>query len=251
MLLEHTPGQAGGRSPEPLLVQQRYGRGQSIVFGTSGTWRWQMSLPSEDMSHERFWRQFLGMLVEQSVPRLAIETASPVYRDTDTAELSVVGYDADYSNLQASVLPVTLTAPDGSVQSLSLYPDSEQPGRYTGRIPMNSDGPYALLTTTPLEGESPALPPVSAERWWVRESGNAEAYGAGLQAAFLQRISEATGGSYLALDDVDALADVLATENAALKRENRLPLWNMPFFFLCLILAKAIEWALRLRWKRL
>ncbi|MGY8791524.1 MAG: hypothetical protein ACKVKR_14790, partial [Pseudomonadales bacterium] len=40
---------------QPLLVTQPYGRGQSYILATGGTWRWQMSLPVDDMSHETFW----------------------------------------------------------------------------------------------------------------------------------------------------------------------------------------------------
>ncbi len=250
-LLERQSTNPGELRSVPLLVMQRYGRGLSMVLGTSGTWRWQMGLPSEDMRHERFWRQLLGMLVEQSLPRLTLTPDKPVYRDADTARLSVVAYNADYSYLQDSLLPLSLTDPEGNMLSLSLYPDTERPGRYVGDVPLPSDGPYSVLARTPLNGESPAAPLVSVEQWWVRESGNAEDFGASLQVGFLQQISDATGGSYLPLSQIDQLSGILASENAALKRENHLPLWNMPFFFLCLILCKLLEWGLRLRWKRL
>lgn len=250
-LLERQSTAPGAIRSLPLLVMQRYGRGLSMVLGTSGTWRWQMGLPSDDQRHERFWRQLLGMLVEQSLPRLALNPDKPVYRDADTARLSVIAYNADYTHLQDSVLPLSLTDPEGSTQTLSLYPDTERPGHYSGEVPLLSDGPYSVMASTPLDGESPAAPPVSAEQWWVRESGNAEDFGASLQVGFLQQISDVTGGSYLPLSQIDQLSGILASENAALKRENHLPLWNMPFFFLCLILCKLLEWGLRLRWKRL
>ena len=47
----------------PLLVTQNYGRGRTAVFATSGSWRWQMQQPLEDMSHEMFWQQMLRWLV--------------------------------------------------------------------------------------------------------------------------------------------------------------------------------------------
>ena len=250
-LLERQSSAPGAIRSLPLLVMQRYGRGLSMVLGTSGTWRWQMGLPSEDQRHERFWRQLLGMLVEQSLPRLALTPDKPVYRDADTARISVIAYNADYSYLQDSVLPLSLTDPEGATLTLSLYPDTERAGHYAGEVPLLSDGPYSVLASTPLDGESPATPPVSVEQWWVRESGNAEDYGASLQVGFLQQISDVTGGSYLPLSQIDQLSGILASENAALKRESHLPLWNMPFFFLCLILCKLLEWGLRLRWKRL
>lgn len=248
-LLERQAGD--NRAPEPLLVAQRYGRGQSLVLGTSGSWRWQMRLPSEDMRHERFWRQLLGMTVEQSLPRLRLQPDKPLYRDADSARLSLVAYNADYTDLQVSELPVSFTDPDGMTQVISLYPENDRPGHYSGQVPLNSDGPYSITVSTPLDGESPSSPLSTIEQWWVRESGDAEDFGSGLRSDFLQRISDVTGGSYLPLDDIDRLDTVLAAENAALKRESHLPLWNMPFLFICLILFKLVEWMLRLSWKRL
>lgn len=237
--------------PEPLLVAQRYGRGQSLVMGSSGTWRWQMSLPSQDLRHERFWRQLLSMAVDRSLPRLQLHSTQDLYRDQDLAELELIAYNADYTDLQVSELPMSLTGPDGQERSLMLYPDSSQPGRYLGQVPMDADGPWTALVSSPLQGESPSAAPVSVESWWVSESGNAEDFGSQLQADFLTRISEVTGGSYLPLSEIARLDQLLATDNAALKRENLLPLWNMPILFLLILLLKLLEWGLRLRWKRL
>jgi len=250
-LLQRTAQEANVSGSEPLLVLQRYGRGRSAVLGTSGTWRWQMGLSSDDERHERFWRQLLSAMVDDVLPRIAIEQTTAVIRDTDSATLSVVAYNADYTALQQSVLTVQLTRPDGSAQAVDLYQDNQRPGRYTGELDTPMDGPYSASVSTPLNGEAPAVQPIGVEQWWVRESGNAEQYNAQLQQGFLQRVAQTTGGSYLPLEDIDQLGALLAQENAALKRENRLPLWNMPFFFLCLLLAKALEWWFRLHWKRL
>lgn len=250
-LLQRSSDGVDSSRAEPLLVSQRYGRGRSTVLGTSGTWRWQMGLPSDDDRHERFWRQLLGTLVEDILPRISIEQTAAVVRDVDTTTLSVVAYNPDYTALQKSVLSVQLTQPDGSVRSVDLYPDNERPGRYSGELNTAVDGPYAVAVAAPLDGESPSVQPQSVEQWWVRESGNAEQYNANLQQGFLQRVADTTGGSYLPISRMAELDALLAQENAALKRENRLPLWNMPFFFLCLLLAKAFEWWCRLRWNRL
>ena len=50
----------------PLLVTQPYGRGHSYILASGGTWRWQMSMPLEDLSHETFWRQLARGLVANS-----------------------------------------------------------------------------------------------------------------------------------------------------------------------------------------
>ena len=251
VLLEHTAVDPGASSTSPLLVLQRYGKGQSAVFGTSGTWRWQMGLESTDQRHERFWRQLVTMLVDGVIPRISVATAEPVYRDSNSAMVSVNAYTAEFEPLQQASLSVRMTLPDGTEQSVELQADSLQAGRYEGSVETPLDGPYTINAMTPLGGESPQSLLASTEHWWVRESGTAESFDNALQQDFLQRVADATGGSYLPFADSQNIVDALAQENAALKREMSLPLWNMPFLFLCLFLAKAIEWLLRLRWKRL
>ena len=251
VLLEHGEAGADRSQTEPLLVTQRYGKGQSVVLGSSGTWRWQMSLDSNDQRHERFWQQFAAMLIDGVVPRISVASSEPVYRDISAAQIVLSAYTAEYEALQQASLPVQVTLPDGSVSAVELQSDSRSPGAYVGSVDMPLDGPYTVNAMTPLGGESPQSELVTSEQWWVRESGTAESFNNGLQEDFLRRIAEATGGSYVPQSDAGTLVDVLAQKNAALKREVDLPLWNMPILFLGLLLAKGAEWLLRLRWKRL
>ncbi|MFK7862512.1 MAG: VWA domain-containing protein [Granulosicoccus sp.] len=251
VLLEHVQLDANVSDIEPLLVSQRYGKGTSLVLGTSGTWRWQMGLESTDQRHEMFWRQLATKLVDGVVPRISVAASKAVYRDSDTAMISVDAYSAGYEPLRQASLPVQMTLPDGSVQTVALQADALRPGSYVGSVDTVLDGPYTINAMTPLGGESPQGSLVSTEHWWVRESGTAESFDNTQQQELLRRIADATGGSYLAFNESDQLRDVLTQSNAALKREVSLPLWNMPFLFLCLLTAKALEWLLRLRWKRL
>ena len=252
VLLERFAADASGTAAAaPLLVTQRYGKGQSLVLGTSGTWRWQMGLDSTDQRHEMFWKQLATTLVDGVLPRISVSATQAVYRDTDTAEVSVVVYDADYQPLQQAVLPIQVSLPDGTARTVELQADAQISGKFSGALDMQLDGPYTIDAMTPLGGESPASDLAAAEHWWVRESGTAESFDNNLQQEFLQRLADATGGSYLAYNDYDSLFDVLEQNNVALKREMSLPLWNMPVLFILLFLAKTFEWLLRLRWKRL
>ncbi len=251
VLLERVGVDLGVGNTEPVLVSQRYGKGRSLVLGSSGTWRWQMSLDSADQRHETFWRQLATMLVDGAIKRISVTASQSVYRDIDTARLSLSAYSANYEPLQQPSLPVQMTMPDGSVSTIEFQSDTRRPGFFQAVVDTPLDGPYTINAMTPLGGESPASTLASAEHWWVRESGTAESFNNTQQQGFLQRVADATGGSYLAINDVDDLSEVLAQANAALKREVSLPLWNMPIFFLCLLFAKAIEWLLRLRWRRL
>jgi len=250
-LLERIPVDSQSRQSEPLLVMHRYGKGRSLVLGTSGTWRWQMSLPSSDTRHERFWAQLLGSLVQTSASPINVSLVEPVSRDAQSASVSITAYNPDYSPVQAAVFPVTVKTANGQESIVQLYADTEKPGRFVGDIPIDSEGAFSVSASAAVYGESPVSEPVKIERWGVSELGNAEVYNSELNDEFLKRVASVSGGTYLELADIDQLQTVLSQDNAALKRDSRLPLWDMPFFFICLFVLTAIEWMLRLYWKRL
>ena len=239
-------------SATPLLVWHRYGQGQSYVLGTSGTWRWQMGLPSENQWHEVFWQQFLGHMVAGALPQFSVDDAQDIYRDTDEIPLVITARTEDFKPLETGELAINVTTPSGVQVPARLTADINQPGRYVGSIAATEDGPYAVTVNTTLAGEAqlPSTDP-AMQRWWVKESGTAELFDSGLHRDFLQRVSAATGGRYLDAADKDELAELLSTQNAGITREDILPLWNMPVLFLLMLFAKALEWFLRLRWKRL
>ncbi len=234
----------------PLLVWQRYGQGQSFVLATSGTWRWQMRLPAADQTHEQFWQGLLTQMVSQTLQQVSIEQIGDSYRDIPSLPLAVTVRDDKYAPVTHGKLTVDVIGPDNSTTAVELIADINNPGRFVGSVEAPLAGPYGMKVQVPPNGESQA--PGSARRaWWVASKNTAEYFGAIRNESFLQRVAAETGGQYFELDDIDQLGKALSSHNSALTRTNLLPLWNMPFFFLCLFAAKLLEWLLRLRWQRL
>ena len=91
----------------------------------------------------------------------------------------------------------------------------------------------------------------SATKWIYREDGTAEQYALAQNDTFLKRVSSATGGNYYAIEDASDITSTLRAARAGIVREQSLPLWNAPFFFLLLIGLKLTEWFLRMFWGRL
>ncbi len=242
-------------SSQPVLIWQRYGKGRSYVLATSGTWRWQMSLPSEDQRHEVFWQSVMGELVRGVPDRVRVNAGPLVQRDQSSALLEVVAFDEEFNALVQDELQATLTQPDGQTQTLQLVPDLNRPAYFVGSVSYDQPGAYALEVKLPsndtaLEYDVHQNKGVGATRWMV-EQGTAEYFNAGANAALLKRLAEETNGTFRTLADLDGLPSAVASFNNALTRQNELPLWNMPIVFLLLVLGKALEWALRLKWKRL
>ena len=72
---------------QPLLVQQRFGRGHAYILASGGTWRWQMQLPSDDQRHEIFWRQILHALVSATPDAVVLSAERPYYIDENEVTL--------------------------------------------------------------------------------------------------------------------------------------------------------------------
>ena len=236
----------------PALAWHRYGQGQSYVFGTSGTWRWQMGMPSDDQSHERFWQQFLSHVAAGALPPISFENTQAVYRDTPEVPVSVLLKQNDFTPVESGEVVVDVILPSGNTVATTLVADIDQPGRFVGSVATPEDGPYSVLVKTPTMGEAQVASEASeVKRWWIKESETAEHFGSALKREYLQRISAATGGRYLDASNGKELSEIIKLENSGLTREVLLPLWNLPLFFLALVFLKGLEWLLRLRWKRL
>ena len=69
--------------------------------------------------------------------------------------------------------------------------------------------------------------------------------------AVLERLAAATGGTYIAVDDVSRLPEAVSFSEAGSVERQVLDLWNIPFAFLLLLLLKVGEWLVRLYWGRL
>lgn len=84
-----------------------------------------------------------------------------------------------------------------------------------------------------------------------RADGVAEHFRVEQNRALLERIANATGGTYFALADAAKIPEVVRFSEAGLVERRVLDLWNMPIVFLALLLLKGTEWILRLVWGRL
>ena len=86
---------AGGRKL-PLLITENYGRGRTAVLATAGTWRWQMSQPLGDTTHDMFWQQLLRWLVSDTPGHVVASVPRQMLFDDGRVQLSADVRDKDY-----------------------------------------------------------------------------------------------------------------------------------------------------------
>lgn len=232
---------------EPLLVGQQFGRGHAYILATGGTWRWQMQLPHEDQRQETFWRQLLRALAASAPEPVTLSSRHVFYGDQRKIELRAEVKDPEFK--PASAAKVTLSArhsTDAATQ-LTMHAVTGEPGVYEATYDAAEPGIYRFEATADLDSK-----PLGTARLAVRRAnGVSEYFDIRQNRALLQRLAKATGGRYFAVDQAGAIPDAIRFSQAGLVDRHVLDLWNMPFNFLLLVLLKAGEWLLRLRWGRL
>jgi uncharacterized membrane protein len=231
----------------PLLVHQRYGLGNSYILATGGTWRWQMQLPHEDQRHETFWRQLLQALAAAAPEPVTLSTDRVFYGDRSVVTLRAEIRNKDFQPTDAATVNVVVDGGTGPAATLAMTPVPGQPGRYAVDFDAADPGIYRFEATAELEGS-----PLGRSRLAVRrEDGVAEHFQIQQNRPLLERIASATRGQYFTLDTVAAIPEAVQFSDAGVVERRLLDLWNMPINFLLLLLLKAGEWLLRLRWGRL
>jgi uncharacterized membrane protein len=224
----------------PLLVSQPYGRGQSFILATGGTWRWQMSLPLEDLRHETFWRQLARNLVANS-PRpfeltATVENENIVVR----AELR----DPDAEENQGLAITAVASSDTNEVVNLELLPVAGSPGVYQAAFAPASNGLYSVEALSRKDDDV-----VSSVRTATRFDQGQESFGVRQNRALLERIAAVTGGQYWTPAEWGDIPEAISYSTAGITQQQISYLWDAPFFFLLLFVLKAAEWLLRRKWR--
>lgn len=231
----------------PLLMFQHYGNGNSYILASSGTWRWQMQMPSEDQRHEIFWQQLLQTISATAPDRMTIATDQQIYLDNPELQISANLLNDEFIPVSGASVKATLTSPDGTVQIVSLEPNPENAGEFIAIAQATAAGSWQIdINAT--EGDQQLA---TATRWIYREDGTAESYALAQNADFLQRVASTTGGQYWTTDNAKDIPDAVKAAQNGIVRLQTLSLWNMPLFFLLILGLKLVEWICRMSWGRL
>ncbi len=118
----------------PLLVTQNYGRGRTAIMATSGTWRWQMSQPLGDPSHDLFWQQLLRWLVLDSPGQVAATSPTQTLMDDGHIELSASVRDKEYMPAPDAKVTAHFIGPDGISALVDMAPATDNPGVFQADV---------------------------------------------------------------------------------------------------------------------
>ena len=242
VLAEAVPMDGGGKAL-PLLVTMNYGRGRSAIFATSGSWRWQMLQEVSDKSHEMFYQQFLRWMVSDTPQHVTGSTPRSLLADQAVAQLRATVKDKTYMPAADAVVEARIIG-EGVTETVAMTPDQGEPGTFVADWTAPKQGDY-LVEVIARRGEEELGRDAFTFR---REDGTAENFHIEQNRELLEKLAKETKGNYYKPADAQQLAeDITYSEGGISVRETR-DLWDMPAFFLGLILIRAVEWLLRRKW---
>jgi uncharacterized membrane protein len=234
---------AGGQKM-PFLITQNYGRGRVAVLATGGTWRWRMSLPLDDLSHEAFWRQLLRWLVADTPGRVVASVPSPMLFDEARIRLSAEVRDKDYLPAPDARVEAHVLGPQGIAASVELEPDPNTPGIFQAEWTAERPGSYRAEIVAKRGDEEVGGDALT----FARMDGVAENFRTAQNRELLQKLSAQTGGRYWRPEELSKLPSEISYSEAGITTRETKDLWNMPAVFLLILLLRSSEWLLRRKW---
>lgn len=229
-------------NPKIIMAEQRFGRGRSMVFATASSWLWQMGLPHEDMSHERFWRQVLRWLALPAPQQIECHPDKETYAPGEDVTLKVEVRDESFAPINRAKVEATLKTPSGKSVPVLFNWSSNGKVQYIGNVRASESGVYSLdVRAYDAEGN----PLGNAESAFIVEPSRAEFISAGLQTSQLKRIADLSGGKYYHQDEAGNLPDEIAVMESSYSRIAEYDLWDMPFIFMLVLVVLSLEWLIR------
>ena len=244
VLLEARRVQGSGTLVAPLLVQQRYGRGQTLALTAADTWRWRMKMDSKNNAHETFWRQMLRYLVSGTPQQIEIGTEKEVYALDDTISIVADIRDKKFNAVGDAHAIARVTKPSGLVVDVPLkFTTLNSVNTYAGEFKANELGQHRIE----LIGNSATLGQLSATSNMLVSDLNREYYSAAQNSDLLKRIAAETGGKYYTTAEVQSLLDDLIYRQSPYSERVTKDLWDMPINFMLIVGLLSAEWFLRKR----
>ena len=224
-----------------VLAVQRYGKGRSMAFTGFSTWRWQMHLPSEDQSHERFWRQMIRWIALYAPGRVSVATDRSNYGGNEPVIIESRLFDRAFETVDGAEVWAHVTGPSGRPEAVRLERALGKGGLYRGEYRPELGGMHGVEVSV-RSGEGALL---RDQTGFTVAPSATEFTNAGLRAEELERLAASTGGAYLPLSDAGRLTELIApVEDTATSIRER-DLRDTPFLFAAILLFLSAEWFLR------
>lgn len=239
-ILAEKPQDRFGKN-EPIFVIQRYGRGRTAVLATASTWRWQMLLEANDNNHERFWRQFIRWLGNDTPDKVSLNmTHDRVEPDVETP-IRVSIYDENYDSLPDAEVKGIATDPSGNVSELRFLPELSEEGEYTFNFAPKNPGLYSIDIEATANGKKIGKQSQSM----ISRISKKEFYNATQKKDFLQKMANLANGLYYEPGEISKIPENLRSRKSSTSILRSEYAWDMPLLFLLIVILLSVEWIYR------
>ena len=244
VLLEARKSDGSSSQVVPLLIQQRYGRGQTLALTASDTWRWRMRMDSKSTAHETFWRQMLRYLVSGTPLQTELTSEQDVYALDDNVRIVADIRDKKFNAVSDARATARITKPSGATVDVPLkFTTLNNVNTYDGEFKVDELGQHKIE----LVGNSTSLGVLNAKSDLLVSDINREYYGAAQNSDLLKRIASETGGKYYTPAEAQSLLDDLTYRQSPYSERVTKDLWDMPINFMLIVGLLSGEWFLRKR----
>lgn len=229
-------------SPKIIVAIQRYGRGRTMVFASPSSWRWQMLMPHDDFSQERFWRQALRWLALSAPDPVIASLDRETFSLGEEAAVHVDVRDSTYTPLRDAEVSAVVTRPDSSIIEVPLRWSSRSSGSFEAAIVPAQPGMY-LVKVEARANDGRELG--TSETAFFAEAAKDEFTHPDLQEGLLRRLAELTGGRYYTADEASRLPEEISVMQSSYSKIVVKDLWDAPVIFVLVVLFLSVEWFVR------
>jgi hypothetical protein len=237
-VLAATTNEIGG-SHLPLVIDMRYGSGQSIYVATDEIWRWRYA--RGELLPDQFWVQMIRMLGRESLSaagepaRLEADPRRVATNQPVRIELRVI--DAQLVQATRATVNVVLETTDGKkVAELELHKVEGADDRYATTYLPDSAGNLKVRVVDPtlgrfnLQAEIEVIAPDDELR---RPETDHE---------LLASLANATGGKVLRPEEIGDLPKLLPNRAVITKNPLIEPIWDTPLVLALALILLTAEW---------
>jgi uncharacterized membrane protein len=234
----------------PLLITENFGRGRTAIMATGGSWRWQMSSPLGDTSHDLFWQQLLRWLVSDTPGHVTASIPAQMLLDSGAVTLSAEVRDQQYNPAPDARVEAHILGPSGVSALVEMTPVPDHPGQFQAAWSAPKTGSYLTeVTAQRADAKTGTVKELGRDvLTFQRMDGVAENFHTEQNRDLLERLAAQTGGQYWKPSDLGKLAGRIPFSEAGVTMRETKDLWNLPLVFLVLVLLRFSEWWLRRKW---
>ncbi len=242
VLAEH-PNDQNEFGKRVLIATHNFNAGRVMVFTPNNSAPWQLGMPSEDDSNERFWRQVAKWLTTAPKSSLKLDIAKTEYTLKEPVVIEVTAMDKTFTLTNDAKLRAILVDETGARKELQLEQVLGKDGLYTARFIPNRYGEYTVTATGALNGENLG----KQQGLFEVKPSYAEFSDAALNVSLLTNLADMSGGKYYPIAEANQLVNQISLVESATSQITDIDIWDLPLIFGMILMLLGLEWFLRKR----